>query len=323
MKQTFDISEKLITEQSDEIYGMSTINWEHSSWKYLSLVGDEHVISLLHKKGLRNLRICIVLWKDEREQSNYAWEDKLTKFKSSSQDRILDTIDEEPMEFEWNIFPGFTTLQLCHKVQELLSRLSVTPEKFTGRIIFMSMFNDISWRSKDNEKECESNAQFVSLYAKRFGAGQGSFFGLGSEKKWYCISEDSPQGEWGRITEQKVLTYAESKHPIFRSTSPLSRGVLKSKGGGKLSTHYCADPGTIGTVFRTIISVHQLSLYGAVADMIEECESCHDTTGRLVVEGQSNPLFVPNVMKTNILSTDDPAQEEDLLRRKRERPDHS
>ena len=31
MKQMFDISEKLITEQSDEIYGMSTINWEHSS----------------------------------------------------------------------------------------------------------------------------------------------------------------------------------------------------------------------------------------------------------------------------------------------------
>ena len=30
LKQTFDISEKLITEESDEIHGMSTINWEHS-----------------------------------------------------------------------------------------------------------------------------------------------------------------------------------------------------------------------------------------------------------------------------------------------------
>ena len=48
MKLMFDISEKLTTEQSDEIYGMSTINWEHSSWKYLSLVGDEQFISLLH-----------------------------------------------------------------------------------------------------------------------------------------------------------------------------------------------------------------------------------------------------------------------------------
>ena len=61
-----------------------------------------------------------------------------------------------------------------------------------------------------------------------------------------------------------MLTFAESTHPVFRSTSPLSRGVLKSKFGGKLSIHCCADQGTIGTVFRTIISVNQLSIYGAV-----------------------------------------------------------
>ena len=47
---------------------------------------------------------------------------------------------------------GFTTLQLCSKVQELLSRLSVTPEKFAGRIVFMSMFNDISWDLKTTKK---------------------------------------------------------------------------------------------------------------------------------------------------------------------------
>ena len=118
--------------------------------------------------------------------------------------------------------------------------MSVEPEKFTGRMIFTSMFNDTSWRSKDKKKESESNAQLVSLHAKRFGARQWSFFGLGSEK-WYSISEDSPQGEWDRFAEQMVLTFAESKHPDFRSTSPFSRGTLKSKGGGKLSIHFCAD----------------------------------------------------------------------------------
>ena len=64
---------------------------------------------------------------------------------------------------------------------------------------------------------------------KETGAGQWSFLGFGSEKKWYSISEDSPQGEWDGIAEQMMLTFAESKHPVFRSTSPLSRGVLKSK----------------------------------------------------------------------------------------------
>ena len=223
---------------------------------------------------------------NENPQSNIAWEDRLTWFKSSPEHRALDRIDGESMELEWNIFPGFNTLQLCDKVHELLSRLSITPEIFTGRIIFMSMFNDISWGSKDNKKECEANAQPVSLYAKKFGAGQWSFLGAGSEKKWYSISEDSPQGERGKMAEKFMLEFAKSGHPIFRARSPLSRGVLKSKGGGKLSIHYCADFETIETVFRTITSVIQLSLYGAVAEICEEYELCHDRTGRLVVEGQ-------------------------------------
>ena len=87
------------------------------------------------------------------------------------------------MKFEWNIFPGFNTLQLSQEVKSLLLRLGEAPENFTGRIIFMSMFNDISCGSRDNEEECMLNAKLVSLYAKRFGAGQWSFIGPGSEKK--------------------------------------------------------------------------------------------------------------------------------------------
>ena len=83
----------------------------------------------------------------------------------------------------------------------------------------------------------ESNAQLVSLYARRFGAGQWSFLGPGSEKKWYSISEDSPQGEWDKMAELMMVTFRESGHSVFRATSPLARVQLKSKGGGKLSVH--------------------------------------------------------------------------------------
>ena len=170
---------------------------------------------------------------NENPQSNIAWEDRLAWFKSSPAYRDLYRIDGEPMELEWNIFPGFTTLQLCHKVQELPSSLSVTPEKFTGRIIFMSMFNDISWGSKDNKKECKSNAQLASLFAERFGAGQWLFLGPESEKKSCSISEDSPQGEWDEMAEKMILTCGESRQPVFRVTNPLSRGVLESKSDGR------------------------------------------------------------------------------------------
>ena len=50
LKQMFGISEKLIVEQSDEIFGVSQISWENSSWKQLSLVNDEEVVSLSHAK---------------------------------------------------------------------------------------------------------------------------------------------------------------------------------------------------------------------------------------------------------------------------------
>ena len=142
----FDISEKFIVEQSDEIFGVSQISWENYPWKHLSLVNDEEVISLSHAKVYVFSDSVLCLGKmNENPQSNTVWEDKLTWFKSSSQYRTLDTIDGEPMEFEWNIFPGFTTLQLRKKVQELVSKKDDQPEEFKGRIIFMSMFNDISW----------------------------------------------------------------------------------------------------------------------------------------------------------------------------------
>ena len=98
---------------------MNTINWEDSSWKFLSLIGVEEVISLSHTKVHAFSDSVLCLGKmNQNPTSNSVWEEKLSWFKSSSQYRTLDTIDGEPMEFEWNIFPGFTTLQLCNKDQE-------------------------------------------------------------------------------------------------------------------------------------------------------------------------------------------------------------
>ena len=145
MKQMFDKSEKLIVGQSDEIYGVNTINWSDSSWKHLSLIGDEEVISLSHAKVyVFSYSVLCFEKMNENPASNTAWEEQLEWFKDSSQYRALDTIDGEPMEFERNIFPGFTTLQLCNKVHEFMSEMG-DPSQFQGRIIFMSMFNDVIW----------------------------------------------------------------------------------------------------------------------------------------------------------------------------------
>ena len=151
----------------------------------------------------------------------------------------------------------------------------------------MSMFNDISCDRKDNKDECLKNAESVKIFARRFGIGQWSFIGPGSEKKWYS-SENSPQGAWDNIAEQMLLEFAESGHPIFRATTPLSRGSLKSKGRGKLSIHFAADQDTIDTIYRIILSVNQLSVYGAVAAVCEEFEDHQKRTGEpVILMGQS------------------------------------
>ena len=46
----FEISEQLILEQSDGIFGVSQISWESSPWKQLSLVNYEEIISLSRAK---------------------------------------------------------------------------------------------------------------------------------------------------------------------------------------------------------------------------------------------------------------------------------
>ena len=190
--------------------------------------------------------------------------------------------------------------------------MSKQPEEFTGRIIFISLFNDILWGSEDNERECNANADHVSICAKRFPAGRWSFLGLGSETKWYSSYKERPGGEWDRVAELMMIRF-----PCHKST--VSRNA-QSKGGGKLSIPFCADGDTIETVFRTILSVNQLSVYGTVSDLCDEYRTCQARTGRPVLSVQSDPLFEPAslLMTTPTPSTEVPAQE-DLLQKYKER----
>ena len=211
----------------------------------MSLIGDETVINLQSTKVyvFSDSVLCLgrIL---QHPDSNEAWKNRIAGVKSVKSYRVYDGINGEPTEFERNIFPGFTTLQLCDKINDLLSDLGQTPETFTGRILFMSMFNNISSDREGNKEECLANAGVVKVLARKFGVGQWSFVGPGSEKKWYS-AENSPQGAWDNIAEEMLLEFAESGLPTFRATTPLSRGLLKSKGHGKLSIHFAADELTI------------------------------------------------------------------------------
>ena len=305
LKQMFDVTAQLVNNQ-EEINGLDKIQWEKNSWTRLSLIGDETVINLQSTKVYVFSDSVLCLGKVlQHPDFNEAWKNRITRIQSGKSYRDYDAISGESTEFAWNIFPGFTTLQLFDKINDLLSDLGQTPEAFTGRILFMSMFNDISCDKNGNKDECLANAGVVKVLARRFGIGQWSFIGPSSEKKWYS-SENSPQRAWDNIAEHMLLKIAESGHPTFRATTPLSRGQLKSKGRGKLSIHFAADDFTIDTIFRIILSVNQLSVYGAVAALCEEFEGHQDGSGEPEIPmGQSIVL--------GEIKADVPLQNEDSM----------
>ena len=287
LKQMFDVTAQIVNNE-EEISCLDKILYGKNSWTQLSLINDPVIINLQSTKVYVFSDSVLCLGKVlQHPECNEAWKNRVAGVRAERSYRDYDAINGESTEFEWNIFPGFTTLQLCDKIRDLLSSMGQTPESFTGRILFMSMFNDISCDRKDNKNECLKNASFVKTFAGRFGLGQWSFIGPGSEKKWYP-SENSPQGAWDHIAEEMLLQFAESGHPIFRATTPLSRGQLKSKGRGKVSKHFTADQDTIDTIYRIILSVNQLSIYGAVAAVREEFEDHQDRTGQpVILVGQS------------------------------------
>ena len=94
-----------------------------------------------------------------------------------------------------------------------------------------------------------------------------------------------------------MLNFSECGHLVFRGSSALERGALRSKGKGKLSFHFCGDDKTAELILRTIISVKQLNIYGAEADMCDElaCRiyGCSESTGNLVAQNNSETIVIP------------------------------
>ena len=158
-----------------------------------------------------------------------------------------------------------------------------------------------------------ANAGVVSVNARKFGTGQWSFIGHSFEKKWYSISEDSPQGIWAKIAERMLLEFAESGCPIFRVATPLSRGQLKSKGHGKLSPTRKRL-----RLFFALLFLQTSSVFTEQSQRyVKSTSPFTKKTLRPVVMGQT---IVLSAIKTEILlDSDDPTHQNFLLQQYEER----
>ena len=116
-------------------------------------------------------------------------------------------IDGEPMEIEWTIIPGFTTLQILAEIQNMMTEIKC-----------------IVWI------ECIASSLNVAEDTKRFAPSHRSFLGPGSETKCCGTRTYKTNGEWDKVAEIMMINFCESGHPVFRGCSALERGELKSKG---------------------------------------------------------------------------------------------
>ena len=261
LKQVFDISAKLVREQN-EISGLETIGWEKHSWTYLSLIGDERIINLQRTKVYVFSDSVLCLWKiHQNPESNEAWKKRI-EWITSSQSRDFDGIDGEPTKFEWNIFPGFDTLQVCDKVKSLLSKLGETSENFTGRMKFyfyVDVQRHFLWNKRQWTRKSVKRSTRIFVCKKIWSRTMVIHWSWFRKEEVFYERRQSTRN-LGQIGGKMLIEFEESGHPTFRATTPLARCFLKSKGHGKLSIHFATVQETIETLFRISVCKSAQSL---------------------------------------------------------------
>ena len=252
--------------------------YDFSPWMRSTLCHDQVIKWTKAKVHVYSDSVSCLKELHDHSEANEKWWDKISEFQQSNEYAELQGTGGEPIEFEWNIFQGFTSIQILRQIQKDLNAGPRNPEQFQEIVLFVSMFNDIDWKKNGNSAECIWTSKHVSDYAKEFPRGHWSFLGPGNEEKWYGTYAHKPEGTRDQQGNQTIDQFQQSGHPIFRGTSALDRGVLKRQ-SGRNTVHFTADAGNIELMLRTIHSGNQLSIYGAVSNWcIDLAEKMHGQT---------------------------------------------
>ena len=176
----------------------------------------------------------------------------------------MSRIDGMPTEFEWKNFPEITTLGLLEKIQSQMRDLTV----WTWALQWQDHLHVNVQRHCMTRKRKQRK-----MWNRKFPRGRWSFLGPGSEEKWYGTHTDKPDGshdqtaqKMRQISQDPVIQYfvppvllregAEAIHPIFRTTSAIEIGELRSKGKWNKSIHFNGSHENIELLLRTVISAN-------------------------------------------------------------------
>ena len=140
-------------------------------------------------------------------------------------------------------------------------------EHFNGRIIFMSISNDIAWREN---RKCVQNPIKVSKYARRFPCGRWSFWEPGSEKRWYEICSNEPVGNWTELQERWYSKWIRNPVTQYFVYPVLLKEGFREQRIWQEVYLFNENEGNIELLLFTVICVNQISIIGAIADVCKE-----------------------------------------------------
>ena len=140
--QLFKEKEELISGQT-ETTGISWINFQDLRWVSTNF---------LHNRACQYATAKVYVFSDSvlclgrmGHDSVESWKKQIQWYSENDYFSELNRIDGRLVEFEWKIFPGFTTVGILNQIQLMMGELQCKPEDFMSRIIFMSMFIDSVW----------------------------------------------------------------------------------------------------------------------------------------------------------------------------------
>ena len=140
IRQLFRETEKLMSGQT-ETTGRSLINFQDLRWVSTSLLHSPAYQYATAKVYVFSYSVlCLGKMGSNPVES---WKKQTQWYSDNDSFSELNRIDGQPMEFDRKIFPGSTTMGILEEFQQMMGKLQCEPENFTGRISFMSMFNDI------------------------------------------------------------------------------------------------------------------------------------------------------------------------------------
>ena len=166
-------------------------------------------------------------------------------------------IDGEAIEFEWNIVPGFLSLQILQEIQNDLRKT----EHRTWQIhrpnhlhVKCSTTSIGQGKATMDDGICISIPEKVKEHAKGFSQGHLPY---------------TFEGKMDSTATQMEERFKDTGHPVFERISALRRRILKKK-HNKDTIHVNADATKQSSYSESIHSVKQLSFYGAVSNWCKQ-----------------------------------------------------